>query len=202
MKALFKRGILLLFLLSVCLGGTASANLINGDFASFDGWTGNLVYGASGENADIGSPDNAPFNFERLDCSVTLYNDFDNYGVFIYQDVLIPELATTISFDFDFYSTDPQGEYGGDFFEASLGGLDLLGFDLVSGPVVADISSLAGQLARLQFGLIDFDFLALDSLTVGNIRIATAPVPEPGTLLLLAAGLTGLGVIRYRRRSK
>jgi hypothetical protein len=56
----------------------------------------------------------------------------------------------------------------------------------------------------LDFGVFDLDEYdgLFDSLSIGNIQIATAPVPEPGTLLLMAVGLSGLGVIRYRRRNK
>ncbi len=209
MKVLFKRWFLLFVLIPCFIGGvfisSASANVMNGDFsAGFDGWTGILGsdpdFDYMIDLEDIGTPV-INENFMITGTQATLVNDDWNFGVFLYQDIVVPELATTISFDFDYQPGLPGGF---DVFQVLFGGIDLFeNWDFFSTSIVADISSLAaGTIARLEFGLIDVDMITGDRFSVGNIQIATAPVPEPGTLLLMVVGLSGLGVIRFRRRNK
>jgi hypothetical protein len=62
---------------------------------------------------------------------------------------------------------------------------------------VADISAFAGQTVTLKFTSLDTD--GLNTVVNGLDSISFAPVPEPGTTLLLFAGLLSLTAASLRR---
>ncbi|HEY9065471.1 MAG TPA: PEP-CTERM sorting domain-containing protein [Burkholderiaceae bacterium] len=56
--------------------------------------------------------------------------------------------------------------------------------------------------ATLAFGVIDtVDYLGVSSLNIGNLQLIT-PVPEPSTYAMLLAGLSWVGFVTQRRRSR
>ncbi len=76
--------------------------MVNGDFASFDGWTGQLFDGGSSPLVDdaLLHPDNR-FGRTIGGGMAELANDATYYEVYLYQSFILPSNATTISFDFD-----------------------------------------------------------------------------------------------------
>ena len=55
--------------------------------------------------------------------------------------------------------------------------------------------------ATLSFGVIDtVDYLNVSSLSVSNLHLAVAPVPEPSTYAMLLGGLALVGFVARRRR--
>ena len=129
-------------------------------------------------------------------------------------EVIIPGLAVSLAFDFSFdepvgnddefgaFIVDENGNSAGPAFE-------FFTQDTSSGTVLFnDLSSLAGQATLgLQFQLtsdVNFDFVDLQTskVTVSNVKVDV--IPEPGTVLLFAAGLIGIafvGLLRSRRAS-
>lgn len=190
-------GILTFCFFGGCFTNNATASLINGNFhAGFDGWSGDLV--DVDYNYTIVNANDYNDNFASGHSGATLTTAGDFWSVFIYQELLVPEGATTLSFNIEYSPTSKDGE----FVQALMGGINLLGSSFVNGLISTDISGLAGHNARLEFGLQDFDFVLGDTLTISSIQFNTTPVPIPGTLPLMAAGLLGLGLFRYRRDNK
>jgi hypothetical protein len=130
---------------------------------------------------------------------------------------VVPTDAISLSFEYSL-SVGPGNE---DYFHAKLFDLStgdpLSGFDLgdIGGfegtyasvsPILWDLTSLRGQTVGLVFDLgYGFDDFGYESvLTVANVDLATpaAAVPEPGTLMLMASGLGGLGMMSRRLRCR
>lgn len=127
----------------------------------------------------------------------------------------VPTDAISLSFEYNL-SVAPGNE---DYFHAKLfdvtTGFSLPGFDLgdigglegtsaSTNPILWDLTSLRGQTIGLVFdlgyGWNDGGYESV--LTVANVdlTIPAAPVPEPGTLMLVASGLGGLGIVSRRFR--
>jgi len=66
-----------------------------------------------------------------------------------------------------------------------------------SSDAVADISAFAGLTVTLKFTTLDTD--GLTTVVNGLDSIYFSPVPEPGTVALLSAGLSVLGALGLRR---
>jgi hypothetical protein len=203
---------------------SAQANLVNGDFS--DGWTGwigddfSLSYdppdsagsnifqlcngqisaGGGGSGSGPCSTSGGPpgENYARIDAAPTVTGTAG-----LYQDFMVPKVATGLSFDYLWDPSDGVNE----FFSATLQDvntleiLDLLAGvpSLVGGPttVLAEIpSDWWMRDVRLSVGITDLDFVS-DVLDVDNFRF----VPEPATVLLTAMGLAGIGGLRRRRRA-
>ena len=93
----------------------------------------------------------------------------------------------------------------GTFFAQSLAGSETLSFTgvLFAMPVVSRVRIVSGT-AALGAGVLDFpvgpDLAVLDDLVFGE-PVGPGAVPEPATVLLVAAGAAGFGLITRRRPS-
>jgi len=196
MKKLFRAVPLILMLVCLNAGWSSATLLQNGDFSSgFDHWAG-FVNG----NIPVST---SSTNFDASTGAAILINDDTNYQVLLSQIFELPAISSTLSFDYLWVPTDN----GSDTFQASFAvwntALSVFDspIDLFNGPnplagslttLAYDMSSYIGQTIRLDFILTDNDFAALDMLVLDNVMTSTTSVPEPGTLIMLCAGLSVL----------
>lgn len=186
-----------------------AASFQNGDFSSgFSGW--------QGEVGGVGfDPASGGLFGISTETAAIVKSDYYLFPVTLSQSFTLSLTATFLTFSLEYQATGPD-----DFVMAGLvdqGGL-ATPIDLFDGnnPLIdhnfrADISSLAGQDVQLYFTLLDlsYDFdpalFAPDVMKIDNIVIAQAdgatPVPEPGSLLLVGAGLAGLAIVRNRKKA-
>jgi len=66
--------------------------------------------------------------------------------------------------------------------------------------LVVDISSLSGQFVTISLGEGNSQWDSFVAITEVSFETAGEPIPEPGTLVLLAAGLVGLLCYAWRKR--
>lgn len=187
-------------------GGVALATpFTNGSFDSgFSGWSGSFVDPFTVVDPGATSPQ---FSLSGVNSAAQLMNNDTDWIVTLFQGFTVDSLTNSantlnLSFSIKWQPTDT----GLDSVSATIGGIDLLAgataSQLLSGAnLTVDVTSLAGSVAELGFTIMDGDWLTPDFLWVDNIafnQVApdSAPVPEPGTFVLLAAGFAGLVFVR------
>lgn len=209
----FKQLVISLVMVVICnvFGGVAQATpFTNGSFTSdFSGWSGSFVdpftlvdLGANPSQFSlVGSSSAAQLRNNDTDWIVTLFQDFN------VDSLANPANKLNLSFSIKWLPTDS----GADGISATLGGIDLLAgattSQLLNGMNLSvDVTSLAGSFAEIGFTIMDMDLLTPDFLQVDNIAFNQitsdpAPVPEPGTILLVGVGLAGIVFARSRKKA-
>lgn len=198
------------FIVIFALSGVAQASpFINGSFDSgYTGWSGSFVEPFTVIDPGTTSPQ---FSLQSNSSAQLLNNDTD-WIVTLFQDFCVDSLTAPINkLNLNFSIRWQPTESGLDSVSATLGGIDLLAdttlSQLLAGvDLSVDVTSLAGSEAELGFTIMDSDFLAADFLWVDNIvfnQMApdTAPVPEPGTVFLLTAGVIGIAFAKRLKKA-
>jgi hypothetical protein len=114
-------------------------------------------------------------------------------------DVIIPGADISVVFEYDFAEgAGENDEFGAFVIDAATGlsagaSYEFFVQESSNGLVEIDISALDGLTLGLQFQLtnlpLPFDSGTSSTVTVSNVQLVTAAVPEPATLLLLGSGL-------------
>ena len=203
---IFNRISSIFFLCFIFTAGAQAAPLTNGDFSSFDGWSGDKgdFFGGSVTTLNNEAELASDANFGNTN-RATLTNDTTNFGVSLYQVFDLSAEATTFNFDYSWALSDALSD------EISAVLLDPNTFSPVlnlfqdidtslnntSGSLSVDRSSLVASQYRLEFNLIDGDINETDSLHIANITIEnSSSVPVPPSFMLLLSGLISFIFLR------
>lgn len=172
---------------------TSAAGLTNGDFSTndFTGWQGQTTTSSTIDPL----PGSFGSNFDASSGAAVLSTSFDTdgseYTAFLFQSFDLPGSALSLSFDFVWSADDQADGWLAQLVESSNSGHSA-SLTLNSSSGQFDLSGFAGLTVQLLFGLENWGG-ADDTLSIDNIIIAESQpngsVPEPGTLLLIGAGM-------------
>lgn len=181
---------------SLSIAGAANAGLINSDFSQglagqqLNNWNGAVVdystnpLGDLIENVDFGLYSDI---FSTNENSVSLSTSFDIGEAYLHQDFSFENDVSEFSLNFS--HSDELFTF--DAFNIVLSDTSGFHHNFVTDGLVADVSSLAGQLASFEISLADLDFID-DTFTVSDISITSVDVPEPSTFAIFALSLLAL----------
>lgn len=114
-------------------------------------------------------------------------------------DQIQASLKINVNNDTETIGTDPNNLGAGNFTAFSFLGTDFFLSDWIYMEGAINTLGLAGETALLNLNLQNFGS-AITAVAFDDAFVAGQPVPEPGTVLLLGAGILGLGV--YGRRKE
>lgn len=204
-----KQAVLLLALILVQTGVGHAGPIINGDFSSFDGWSGAIRNSTTDILEDVDPASDPRFSLEPGGFS-RLSNELDYYEVVLFQQFELNPTAISLGFDYAWSLTAGDPTFP-DLVQALLWLPDFSDFiDLfpasldtsapsASGAASTNVSAFAGRSVVLEFLVQDGDFDEQDWLQIGNVAVSGGTVPLPATPLLLAIGVPLLA-LRGRRR--
>jgi hypothetical protein len=133
--------------------------------------------------------------------TVSFTEDMTYATWYFYNDNFsVPSNATDLSFDYDFVSGPDDSD---DYLTFEINYNIIQSFDVndPTGHFNFDLSPFQNQNISIAWGLIwGGDEYAGSTASISNLDLATqsAPVPEPGTMLLLGSGV--LSLFGFRRR--
>lgn len=195
-----RMGVILVAVVMLCGAAMAPGNLINGSFEDgLNGWSGSGFSAVTGPHTPTDGQSYAHASF----------TDSQPGSATLWQPFVIPSDADQFLIDIALYSIG-QGQSANASLVVGPGSLTLWEYVFGAGALVGpenhfrrsstDLSAYAGQQATLLFevSVVPVEgYTATARLDIDRIQITR--IPEP-TTMLLAAGLAGGGVRRWRCR--
>ncbi|WP_435549929.1 hypothetical protein [Desulfobacterium sp. N47] len=139
---------------------------------------------------------------------VNFTEDINSYGIYFYNDnFFVDPNATALTFDYLLELGPDNEDYLivqiDSIYEFEIGDWNSSDVDtqILSGTGSIDMTPFQGSYISLAFGLEANDWYADTIATVSNIdlQIASIPVPETGSIILLGIGIAGLFGIGRRK---
>jgi len=190
------------------------ADLINGDFADFNGWQGTVIDSFT-LDATTTDPASGP-NFALGGGGTAVLSDsFEFFTASLRQEFTMNAGATELAFDYGWTLTSDTSnpDLGLDFVQAVLidtvtntvlnllDGVDTSASLQPMAHAMVDVSQYSGRAMAIEFLIQDGDFNEADSFRFGNIAVSGAPVtvPEPSSIGLFGVGLVAIWLLRRRK---